>query len=116
MTLSLSLKSPSSTGRGRAGACSRKSLRDPGSCQLVVLLGLQSLPLGSSADGGPLGGPSGPGLGRLYPQAEATLTTGRPGHGDWLCVQEEGALCPGGRSSVCLGCYCSYLLLQQLER
>lgn len=91
MTLSLSLKSPSSTGRGRAGACSRKSLRDPGSCQLVVLLGLQSLPLGSSADGGPLGGPSGPGLGRLYPQAEATLTTGRPGHGDWLCVQEEGA-------------------------
>lgn len=26
------------------------------------------------------------------------------------------ALCPGGRSSVCLSCYCSYLVLQQLER
>ena len=91
MMVSLFLKSQSSTGRGRGGACSRKSLWDSGSFQLVVLLGLQSLSVGSSVDGGPLGSPSGPGLGRLHAQAEATLTTGRPGHGHWLCVQEEGA-------------------------
>lgn len=89
MMVSLSLKSQSSTGRGRGGACSRKSFWDLGSFQLVVLLGLQSLSVGSPADGGPLGSPSGPGLDRLHTQAEATLTTGRPEHGDWLCVQEE---------------------------
>ena len=108
MTLSLSLKSPSSTGRGRAGACSRKSLRDPGSCQLVVLLGLQSLPLGSSADGGPLGGPSGPGLGEVLQKCFWAEGGGRgldllPGAGGSWGL--GASCCPQGREcSPAVGC------------
>ena len=55
----LSYHNPAQEGEGER-VCSTKSFGDPGSFQLVALLGLQSLPLGSSADGGFQGGSSGP--------------------------------------------------------
>lgn len=113
MTASLSLSQvtiPRRKGEGRG--LSHEGTRGP---RLLPACG----PLGASESSSRMvcrwglpGGPSGPGLGHLHAQAEARLTTGRPGPGDWLCVREDGAQTDG----VCLSCYCSYLLLQQLER